>query len=307
MSDHRPAPMESTTAPCAPDSPREAPAAVASAAKQQYPGPDPEPEAWRTHRRFDRYARLVGDSGVEALGRSTVTIFGIGGVGSYAAEALARAGVGRLILVDFDRICVTNVNRQVHALKGTLGKPKVNIMAERLQRINPDAIIEARQAFYSESNAEKMLTPEPDVVIDAIDNVTAKLHLIATCVREKIRLVSSMGAAARVDPTQVRTADIMQTKGCPLARDVRASLKKRYGLGRDNKPIGITAIYSEEPPIAPQPLAYDNGGFACVCPGGTNGLHDCESRNLIQGSSPFVPAAFGLCAASIASGWLQRA
>src|ERR1700712_5800 len=142
-----------------------------------------------THRRFDRTARLIGDSGVARLAASTVTVFGVGGVGSFAAEALVRTGVGRVILVDFDRICVTNVNRQLHAMKGTLGKSKVLVMAERLRLINPDAVIEPRAEFYAAETSARLLTPEPDVVIDAIDNMAAKMHLIATCLRDKLRVV----------------------------------------------------------------------------------------------------------------------
>src|SRR5262245_62246981 len=135
-----------------------------------------------THRRFDRAARLLGDAGVERLSKSTVSVFGVGGVGSHAAEALVRSGVGRVILCDYDRVCVTNVNRQVHAMKGTLGKSKVMVMAERLRLINPDAVIEARPEFYDASTSARLLAPEPDLVIDAIDNLTAKMHLIVTCV-----------------------------------------------------------------------------------------------------------------------------
>src|SRR3954468_5586615 len=153
-----------------------------------------------THRRFDRAARLLGDQGIERLAASTITVFGVGGVGSFAAEALARSGVGRLILVDYDRICVTNVNRQIHAMKGTLGKTKVEVMAERLRAINPDATIETRAEFYGPETSSRLLVPEPDVVVDAIDNLAAKMHLIATCLRDKLRLVSAMGAAARMDP-----------------------------------------------------------------------------------------------------------
>src|SRR5512138_1132041 len=136
-----------------------------------------------THRRFDRAARLLGDEGVARLARSTVTVFGVGGVGSFAAEALVRSGVGRLILVDYDRICVTNVKRPLHAMKGTLGKSKVYVMAERLRAINPDATIEARAEFYSAETSARLLAPEPDVAVDAIDNMAAKMHLIATCLR----------------------------------------------------------------------------------------------------------------------------
>jgi len=252
-----------------------------------------------THRRFDRAARLLGDAGIARLARATVTVFGVGGVGSFAAEALVRSGVGRVIIVDHDRICVTNVNRQLHAMKGTLGKPKVEVMAERMRLINPDAVVEPRTAFYAAETSARLLTPEPDVVIDAIDNVTAKMHLIATCVRERIRLVSTMGAAARLDPTKVRIADLAETRLDPFARELRKNLKKKHGLDC-SRPIGVTAVYSEEPPIAPHVLAYDDDGFRCVCPSGENGLHDCAHRNRVEGSVAFVPSVFGMTAASAA-------
>lgn len=253
----------------------------------------------RTHRRFDRTARLVGDDGLDRLARSAVTVFGVGGVGSFAAEALVRTGVGRVTLVDFDRICVTNVNRQVHAMKGTLGKPKVAVMAERLRLVNPDAVIEARAEFYSAETSARLLVPEPDVVIDAIDNVAAKMHLIATCVRERVRLVSSMGAAARLDPTAVRVADLSATRLDPFARDLRRNLRRKHGLDC-TQPVGVWAVYSEEPPIAPRALAYDDGAFACVCPGGDNGLNDCEKKHRVEGSAAFVPSVFGATAAAVA-------
>lgn len=252
-----------------------------------------------THRRFDRLARLVGDQGVARLGAATVTVFGVGGVGSFAAESLLRSGVGRVILVDFDRVCVTNVNRQVHAMKGTLGKLKVTVMAERLRAINPDATVEARPEFYGPETSARLLTPEPDVVIDAIDNIKAKMHLIVTCLRERIRVVSAMGAAARLDPTRVRVADLGQTRLDPFARELRGLLRKKHGLDC-SRPIGVPAVYSEEPPIEPSVLAYDDEGFLCVCPAGDNGVHDCEHRNRVDGSSAFVPAAFGMAAASVA-------
>jgi tRNA A37 threonylcarbamoyladenosine dehydratase len=252
-----------------------------------------------THRRFDRAARLLGDAGVDRLARATVTLFGVGGVGSFAAEALIRSGVGRLILVDYDRICVTNVNRQLHAMKGTLGKPKVEVMAERLRLINPDAIIEPRHAAYGAETSARLLTPEPDVVIDAIDNVTAKLHLIATCVRDRLRLVSAMGAAARLDPTAVRVADLSQTKIDPFARDLRKLLHKKHGLDL-TRPLGVWAVYSEEQPHPPHALAYDTDGFECVCPGGDNGHNDCDHRLRVEGSVAFVPSVFGLTAAATA-------
>lgn len=252
-----------------------------------------------THRRFDRSARLLGDDGIARLATSTVTVFGVGGVGSYAAEALVRTGVGRVILVDYDRICITNVNRQVHAMKGTIGKSKVAVMAERLRLINPEAIIETRAEFYNAESSAKLLTPEPDVVIDAIDNVTAKMHLIATCVRERLRLVSSMGAAARLDPTAVRVADLSATRMDPFARELRRTLRQVHGLDC-NKHVGVTAVYSEETPTPPVELAYDTDGFACVCPGGDNGKNDCHKKLRVEGSLAFVPSVFGITAASAA-------
>jgi tRNA A37 threonylcarbamoyladenosine dehydratase len=252
-----------------------------------------------THRRFDRTARLIGDEGVARLAASTVTVMGVGGVGSAAAEALARSGVGRLILVDYDRICVTNVNRQVHAMKGTVGKSKVEVMAERLRAINPDAKIEARSAFYSAETSAQLLMPEPDVVIDAIDNQAAKMHLIATCVRDKLRIVSSMGAAARLDPTAVRVSDLAHTINDPFARELRRLLKKKHDLDC-TQPTGVWAVFSEEMPIEPHQLAYDNGGFECVCPGGENGVNDCDKKNRVEGSVAFVPSVFGATAASVA-------
>jgi tRNA A37 threonylcarbamoyladenosine dehydratase len=252
-----------------------------------------------THRRFDRTARLIGDAGIERLAASTVTVFGVGGVGSAAAEAIVRSGVGRVIIVDYDRICVTNVNRQVHAMKGTLGKSKVEVMAERLRLINPDAVIEARQEFYSAETSARLLVPEPDVVIDAIDNIAAKMHLIATCVKDKLRCVSSMGAAARLDPTMVRICDLSETRVDPFAREIRRNLRTKHGLDC-TKHTGVWAVYSEESPIPPQDLAYDDGAFRCVCPGGENGMNDCEHRNRVEGSVAFVPSVFGATAASVA-------
>ncbi len=252
-----------------------------------------------THRRFDRTARLLGDDGVARLASATITVFGVGGVGASAAEALVRSGVGRVILVDYDRICVTNVNRQLHAMKGTLGKPKAQVMAERLRLVNPDAAIEARAEFYTAATSARLLVPEPDVVIDAIDHMAAKLHLIATCLRDRLRCVSAMGAAARLDPTAVRIADLSETRIDPFARDLRRNLRRKHGIDC-TRPVGVWAVFSEEPPIAPRALAYDDGGFRCVCPGGDNGVNDCEHRNRIEGSVAFVPSVFGAAAASLA-------
>jgi tRNA A37 threonylcarbamoyladenosine dehydratase len=270
------------------------------------PPPTPEPtEApetkYKTHRRFDRAARLIGEPGLHRLMGSRVVIFGMGGVGSFAAESLARSGVGTLVLVDFDEVCVTNSNRQLHALKGNIGKPKAAVMAERLRLVSPTASIEAIPAFYSAETSDELLAGQVDFVVDAIDNLTAKAHLLATCVARGIPVVACMGAAARVDPTRVRVTDLADTEVCPFARDVRNILRKRYGFTIErNRPTGITAVSSDETPIAPSPVSYDEGqGFVCVCPNKDNGLQSCDRRARIDGSMSFVTGTFGLVAASV--------
>jgi tRNA A37 threonylcarbamoyladenosine dehydratase len=230
-----------------------------------------------------------------------VLVFGMGGVGSFAAEALARSAVGELVLVDFDEVCVTNTNRQLHAMRGTIGKPKVDVMAERLRLIHPTGKVEAVQRFYQAEHADELLAGQVDHVIDAIDNMTAKAHLIATCLARGIPIVSSMGAAARIDPTRVRTADLADTEVCPLARDVRRILRVQHGITVERrKPIGVTAVFSDETPIAPAAVSYDEGqGFVCVCPNKDNGLYTCDRRARIDGSASFVTGTFGLVAASV--------
>lgn len=257
--------------------------------------------AYRTHRRFDRAARLFTEPGLGRLMQARVLVFGMGGVGSFAAEALSRSAVGQLVLIDFDEICITNVNRQLHALKGNVGRQKVDVMAERLRLIHPAGEVSAVPTFYNETSSDQLLSGQVDFVVDAIDNVTAKVHLLATCLRRGIPVVSSMGAAARLDPTRVRTADLTQTHKDPLARHVRKLLRKQQGLVLDEKaPLGITAVFSDEQPIDPSDVGYDKGeGFRCVCPNGDNGLHSCEKRSRIEGSAAFVTGAFGLACASV--------
>lgn len=257
--------------------------------------------AYRTHRRFDRASRLFGEAGMARLMDARVVVFGLGGVGSFAAEALARSGVGKLVLVDFDEICVTNVNRQLHAMKGTVGKYKVEVMAERLRLIHPTSDVQAVPKFYNAESSDALLSGPIDYVVDAIDNVTAKVHLIATCLRRGIPIVSSMGAAARLDPTRVRSADLSETHSDPFARNVRKLLRQHHGIASAEGPLGVTAVFSDEPPTAPSAVHYDRGqGFRCVCPNGENNLHTCEKRSRIEGSAAFVVGTFGLTCASVA-------
>lgn len=257
-------------------------------------------EAYRTHRRFDRAARLFSEPGLHRLMGARVLVVGVGGVGSFAAEALARSGVGTLTLVDFDKVCVTNTNRQLHAMQGTIGKRKVDVMAERLGKIHPTGCVETVPVFYNRDTSEEILASRPSYVIDAIDNLTAKAHLLHTCLTRGIPVVSSMGAAARLDPTQIRVADLSETAKDPFARALRQILRRQYSMTIDKShPVGIDAVFSTEVPIAPAELSYDVGGFRCVCPGGKNGMHDCERRSRIDGTAAFVTGSFGLAAASV--------
>ncbi len=256
-------------------------------------------ETYKLHRRFDRIGRLFGDETMSRLHRSHVVVVGLGGVGSLAAESLARSGVGRLTLIDFDLVCVTNSNRQLQAMRGTVGKPKANVLAERLRLINPAAEIKAIPLFYDARLADKMLEGA-DWVVDAIDNLTAKAHLIATCKARGIPMVVSTGASGRMDPTQVRVTDLGLTKVDPLAAALRKILRRKHDFPRENKPWGIPAVYSEEALHEPVPLAYDGDeGFSCVCPNGENDQHSCEDRNVIWGTAGFVTGTFGLTCASV--------
>lgn len=257
-------------------------------------------DEYRLHRRFDRIGRLVGDDGMAALLNARVMVVGLGGVGSFAAEALARSGIGTLDLVDFDLVCITNSNRQLQAMKGTIGKPKVEILAERLRLINPQATVNAVKFFYNERTSERILEAKPDYIVDAIDNITAKCYLLATCRERGIPVVCSTGASGRMDPTAVAVTDLARTKLDPLARDTRKILRQQYGFPEGKKKFGIPAVYSTEEPAQPRELTYDNGqGFKCVCPGGKNEFHSCDQRAVIYGTAGFVTGTFGLTCASV--------
>jgi tRNA threonylcarbamoyladenosine dehydratase len=228
-------------------------------------------------------------------------VIGVGGVGSFAAESLARSGVGRLVLVDFDRVCITNSNRQLHTMQGTIGRSKVEVMAERLRLIHPAGTFEPRSEIYGPNTADSLLGEPFDFIIDAIDSVSAKVHLIATAVTRGLPLVSVMGAAARMDPTQVRVADLTESYNDPLAAMVRKRLRQEYGLLLERgQPVGIPTVFSAEVPVLPAVPSYDEGkGFRCVCPGGEEGRADCDNRKRIDGSASFVTGTFGLTAASV--------
>jgi len=257
-------------------------------------------ETYRLHRRFDRLGRLIGDAKIKKLLGSHVMVVGLGGVGSWAAEALMRSGVGHLTIVDFDDICITNFNRQIHSLTGTVGKKKAEVLAERLRKINPQGEVDVLVEFYNEDTSEKILAQRPDYVVDAIDSVTSKCHLIAECFKREIPVVSSTGSGGRLDPTNIKVSDLSQTTVDPLAKSVRKILRQKYDFPRKGK-FGVKAVYSVEEATWPEELKYDNGqGFKCVCPQGANPFFSCDSRNLIMGTAGFVTGTFGLvCAAEV--------
>lgn len=260
---------------------------------------------YKLHRRFDRMGRLVGDHNMKRLMNAHVMIVGLGGVGSFAAESLARSGVGTLTVVDFDAICITNINRQLHALDGMVGKYKADVMAERLRRINPRADVRSQPVAYDADHAEALLSVGPDFVIDAIDHVTSKCHLLASCRDRGIKVVSATGSGGRLDPTNVKVADLADTQMDPLARAIRGILRTRYGFPREGQPFGIPAVYSIEPHTDPIDLHYDKGkGFRCVCPQGQNEFFTCDNRNMIYGNASFVTGTFGLVCASVAVKYL---
>ncbi|MCX7979187.1 MAG: tRNA threonylcarbamoyladenosine dehydratase [Bdellovibrionaceae bacterium] len=259
---------------------------------------EPGESEYVLHRRFDRMARLVGDANMQKLMRTHVMVIGLGGVGSFAAESLARSGIGELTLVDFDEICITNTNRQLHALQGLVGRKKAEVMAERCRKINPQARVNALPLFYNSENSETILSFKPDFIVDAIDNLTAKCHLIATLKQRGMRFITCAGSAAKMDPLAIRVSDLGATKVDPMASQVRKILRQKYEFP-EGREFGVPCVYSEEEPIWPHDLKYDKGqGFKCVCPQGQNNLHSCDNRNLIHGSASFVTGAFGLAAAA---------
>lgn len=234
--------------------------------------------------KFSRTELLIGPEGITSLSQSTVIIFGIGGVGSFTAEALARAGVGHLILVDFDEICLTNINRQLHALHSTVGQAKVDVMKKRIQDINPQAQVEAIKEFYTAANAESMLGRKLDYVVDAIDTVSGKVSLAKECLARGIPFISSMGAGNRLTAANFRVADISETSGCPLAKAMRKLLRKE-GITR-----GIKVVYSPDLPQEPR-QDMPECSTHCICPGGD--AH-CAKKRQIPGSISFVPSVVGL-------------
>ncbi len=216
---------------------------------------------------YKRTSMLIGEKGVNTLKQKTVAVFGVGGVGGYAAEALARAGVGHIVLIDKDDVSDSNRNRQIIALTSTVGRPKVEVMKERILDINPEADVDAKQCFFLPDTAEEFDFSSYDYVVDAVDTVTAKIELAVSCKNNGTPLISSMGTGNKLDPTAFKVADIYKTSVCPLARVMRRELKKR-GIDR------LKVVYSEEDPIV-------NG-------------NETENGKPVPGSISFVPSVAGL-------------
>ena len=234
---------------------------------------------------FIRTRMLIGDEPLERLRNARVAVFGVGGVGGYAVEALARSGVGTLHLYDDDTVSISNMNRQIAALWSTVGQPKAEVMAQRVRDIAPDCHVEVFRMFYLPQNADEVDLAQYDYVADCIDTVTAKLELVSRCTALQVRIISAMGTGNKFDPTAFRIDDISKTQGCPLARTMRKELRRR-GISH------LKVVWSTELPTAPlRPLEQEAPVSGGTRPGSA-------ARRDTPGSMPFVPAAAGLVLAS---------
>ncbi len=239
--------------------------------------------------RFSRTELLIGKDGLEKLNLARVAVIGLGGVGSYTVEALARAGVGWLILVDFDDICLTNTNRQIHALVGNYGRPKVEAMEERVKAINPEAVVVTWKEFVTAANLDTILHGRISYVVDAIDTVWSKVDLIVYCKENGIPVISSMGTGNKFDPLSFRVDDISKTHTCPLAKSVRKALREK-GIND-----GVKVVYSTETPAETKAEAVTYKG-GCICPhrDSEDQNWNCTKRKKIPGSTSYLPPISGL-------------
>jgi tRNA A37 threonylcarbamoyladenosine dehydratase len=242
--------------------------------------------------RFGGVARLFGAAGLERLRQAHVCVVGVGGVGSWAVEALARSGLGRLTLVDFDEVCISNTNRQLHALAGDFGSPKVEVLARRVRAINPDCGVQPLTVFFTPATATQVLEPQFSFVVDAIDQTDNKCLLIARCRERGLPIVTTGGAGGRRDPTQVRVADLAFTTHDGLLDQVRSRLRKEFGFPRGKQPFGVDCVFSAEPQVYP---AQDGG--VCARRSEASRLRiDCETG---FGTATFVTGTFGFAAAAV--------
>jgi len=234
---------------------------------------------------FSRTQLLIGREGIERLRSSRVAVFGIGGVGGYVCEALVRSGVGAFDLIDDDKVCLTNLNRQIIATRRTVGQYKADVMAERMKEINPDADIRVHKCFFLPENEDEFPFEEYDYIVDAVDTVTAKLALVMKAKALGKPIICSMGAGNKLDASAFRVADIYDTKVCPLARVMRIECRKR-------KVKSLKVVYSEEQPTRPLEDMSISCRTHCICPPGAQ--HKCTERRDIPGSTAFVPSVAGL-------------
>ena len=234
---------------------------------------------------YSRTELLLGRAAMEQLRNSRVAVFGIGGVGGYTVEALVRSGVGAVDLIDDDRVCLTNINRQLYATRKTVGKYKVDVAAERIGEIDPTVRVQTYKTFYGPETAAQFDFSAYDYIVDAIDTVTGKIALILQAQEAGTPIISSMGAGNKLDPTAFQVADIYATSVCPLARVMRRELKKR-GVAR------LKVVYSKEPPIEPSDDMAISCRTHCICPPGT--ARKCTQRRQVPGSNAFVPTVVGL-------------
>lgn len=230
--------------------------------------------------RFSRTQLLFGEEAMKILANSRVAVFGVGGVGGYAVEALARSGVGALDLIDDDKVCITNINRQIIALGSTVGMYKVDAAAERIHNINPDCRVTCHKMFYMPDISDKLDFSQYDYIIDAIDTVIGKIEIIMQAEKAGVPVISSMGAGNKLDPTAFEVSDIYKTSVCPLAKVMRYQLKRR-GIKK------LKVVYSKEQPLVPQGIAAEDGS-------GETDMRTGTARRSTPGSTAFVPSVVGL-------------
>ena len=247
---------------------------------------------------FSRTQLLLGEEAMEKLTGARVAVFGIGGVGGYVCEGLVRSGVGAFDLVDDDKVCLTNLNRQIIATRKTVGKYKVDVMRERMLEINPDCDVRVHKCFYLPETAAEFNFSDYDYVVDAVDTVTAKVTLVLEAQKAGVPIISCMGAGNKLDPSRFRVADIYKTQGCPLARVMRTALRKR-GVKK------LKVVYSDEIPTRPIEDMSISCRSHCICPPGAK--HTCTERRDIPGSTAFVPSVAGLIIAGEVVKDLSRA
>lgn len=234
---------------------------------------------------FSRTELLFGKEAIEILKNSRVAVFGIGGVGGYTVEALVRSGVGTIDLIDDDKVCLTNLNRQIIATRKTVGKYKVDVMKERILEINPEAVVNTHKCFFLPETKDEFDFSQYSYVVDAVDTVTAKIQLVLEAQSAGVPIVSSMGAGNKIEPAGFEVADIYKTSVCPLAKVMRRELKKR-GVKH------LKVVYSKEKPRRPIDDMAISCRTNCICPPGAK--HKCTERRDIPGSNAFVPSVAGM-------------